>query len=159
MEAAEPRKRIVTAEQHKRWRANREAKYPGSRKRERAKYIENNRERFNAAARARSLAYYYANKETVLAKIREREIMKYGLTTESYSEMLAKQGGKCRICGRDRTDTRRGNLCIDHDHKSGRVRGLLCQNCNTGIGMFSDDVSKMRAAIAYLEEQQIHAAV
>ena len=78
---------------------------------------------------------------------------RYGLSTADYDALLAKQGGGCAICGAmkpGRDD--RQHLYIDHDHETGRVRGLLCSTCNTGLGMFAEDVDRMRVAIAYLSE-------
>lgn len=57
---------------------------------------------------------------------------KYGLTLEEYDRMLETQGGGCGICGGTNPDGRR--LHVDHDHKTGKVRGLLCINCNYLIG-------------------------
>jgi hypothetical protein len=79
----------------------------------------------------------------------------YGLTLEDYARMLAKQGGLCALCGGKRTGSNYKHLAVDHDHKTGRVRGLLCHNCNLVLGHLKDDVRLMRRAIAYL---QIHAA-
>lgn len=75
---------------------------------------------------------------------------KYGIGPEQYAELLAKQGGKCAICGT--TDPGRGReyLCVDHDHSSGTVRGLLCSPCNYALGQFKDDPDLLRAALEYL---------
>lgn len=69
---------------------------------------------------------------------------KYGLTEKDYEAIKELQGGKCLICGRG------GRLVVDHDHESGEVRGLLCSNCNTGLGMFKDSVQSLQNAILYL---------
>lgn len=84
---------------------------------------------------------------------RNATLRKYGLTPEDYERMLAEQDGKCAICGKapgatDGVD--RNRLVIDHDHKTGKARALLCDFCNRGIGMFFDDPDLLTAAIAYL---------
>lgn len=90
------------------------------------------------------------------SKKARRSRLKYffGLTMEEYDAMLEAQGGVCAVCGRpERHIGNHGkvkNLAVDHDHESGRVRGLLCQDCNRGIGMLGDDPDRLRAAIAYL---------
>jgi Recombination endonuclease VII len=71
-----------------------------------------------------------------------------GLTSEEYDALLAVQGGVCAICGSSGTEERR--LCIDHDHTSGKVRSLLCDECNIGLGKFMDDPDLLQAAINYL---------
>jgi hypothetical protein len=70
----------------------------------------------------------------------------HGITLNEYNDMLAFQGGVCAIC--------RGTpnrFDVDHDHVSGRVRGLLCNPCNQGLGYFHDNTTAMRTAITYLE--------
>jgi hypothetical protein len=71
----------------------------------------------------------------------------YGLEREEYERMLADQNNKCAICG-----THMEKPYIDHCHKSGDVRGLLCMKCNMGLGHFKDDVSIMKNAISYIEK-------
>lgn len=72
----------------------------------------------------------------------------YGITQAHYDAMLAAQGNKCGICGDDPKET----LCVDHCHSSGKVRGLLCRKCNTGLGCFKDDLSLFGSAVRYLEK-------
>ncbi len=71
------------------------------------------------------------------------------LSKEEYDAMCDRQGGVCAICGNKPAEGER--LAVDHDHVSGQVRGLLCRGCNTGLGQFTDDPSRLRAAAEYLE--------
>lgn len=74
---------------------------------------------------------------------------RFGLEVGQYEGMLADQGGVCAIC--HQKCPRGGELSVDHDHKTGLVRGLLCQRCNAGLGLFHDDQSRINGAIAYLK--------
>lgn len=79
----------------------------------------------------------------------------YGITDEDYARMLAEQGGRCAICGGEGTaNSRIKRFHVDHDHKAGRVRGLLCQVHNQGLGYFQDDPALLRAAADYIERYQ-----
>ena len=73
----------------------------------------------------------------------------FGIALAAYELMLAEQGGVCAIC---QQPPKKQALSVDHDHTTGRIRGLLCQSCNTGIGLLQDDPSILRVAITYLEE-------
>ena len=73
----------------------------------------------------------------------------YGMTLEDYNKILLFQGGVCKICGL--TDESGRRLNVDHCHKTGVVRGLLCRKCNTAIGLFRDDPTIIRMAAQYLE--------
>lgn len=88
--------------------------------------------------------------------LRDRSLFSsYGMRLPDYYRMLEKQGGACRLCGK--METRNGPtgrvlpLSVDHDHKTGKVRGLLCSNCNHGLGSFMDDPEMIERAIVYLE--------
>jgi 5-methylcytosine-specific restriction endonuclease McrA len=74
----------------------------------------------------------------------------YGITLDTYNQMLDAQGGRCAICGNTK-DSR--NLAVDHNHDTGKVRKLLCQACNKGLGHFGDSPEILREAVAYLEGQ------
>lgn len=80
---------------------------------------------------------------------------KFGITIEDYKRMSQEQNGVCAICGKPETilDPRRGilkRLVIDHDHDTGKIRGLLCHNCNSGIGMLQDKQEIVQKAADYL---------
>ena len=79
---------------------------------------------------------------------------KYGLEPEDFEALLKKQGGVCAICKRPETAELYGKnkaLCIDHEHTTRRVRGLLCFRCNLAIGYLGDNPDRIRAAAEYLE--------
>lgn len=79
-------------------------------------------------------------------------VRRHGITMQRYRELLAQQGGGCALCGVAKRGWARGaDLHIDHCHVTGRVRGLLCGDCNTAIGRFGDDPVKLRRAADYLE--------
>lgn len=82
-------------------------------------------------------------------------LARFVLTPDQFAEMLETQGGVCAICQRPEkvVDPRNGrvkSLAVDHDHESGAVRGLLCQNCNKGIGNLGDSADTLIAAAMYL---------
>jgi hypothetical protein len=73
---------------------------------------------------------------------------RYGTTARAVADMATRQEGCCAICGKAR------RLVVDHEHTSGRVRGLLCSRCNVGVGQFLDDVELLKSAIRYLEDHR-----
>lgn len=80
---------------------------------------------------------------------RGRWLKRYGLTPGQFDARLVEQGGRCKICGTTEVPAR-GSFCVDHDHATGVVRGLLCAECNKGLGQFKDSPELLRAAIDYL---------
>ena len=102
-----------------------------------------NADRVNANQRRR--------RSTPEARLRERAahlMRKYGLTIEQYDAMLETQGGGCFICGRPPRDDI--SLHVDHDHSTGKVRGILCFRCNNALADFNEDTTVLRKAIGYL---------
>lgn len=73
----------------------------------------------------------------------------FGITLEKYEIMLKKQGGLCAICSKVCVSGK--NLAVDHCHETGKIRGLLCANCNRGIGCFSDKKEIVEKALNYLQ--------
>jgi hypothetical protein len=84
-------------------------------------------------------------------KNRQKLCAQYGITCADYERMLQAQFGGCAICGRGQSRSSDDNLYIDHCHKTGRVRGLLCTACNAGLGQFQDDPKLLRRAARYLK--------
>jgi hypothetical protein len=74
----------------------------------------------------------------------------FNMTGERYSQMLLEQDGKCLLCSREPNGTDKRKLAVDHDHKTGKVLGLLCGECNRGLGLFREDEGILLRAIEYL---------
>ena len=79
---------------------------------------------------------------------------KYGVDYEWYEGTLVEQQGGCAICGSQDPAKGRKHLCVDHDHTTGAVRGILCSDCNIGISHFKDNPERMRSAAKYIEEHK-----
>ena len=102
---------------------------------------------------------YAENPEPSRAKNRERQHKvgrwqktrhKYGIGEKEYNELLVKQRGYCAICGVHQTNLKQP-LGVDHNHETGKVRGLLCLKCNFAIGYLQEDTRIILAALRYLE--------
>lgn len=112
--------------------------------------------------------YYTKNKNEVLKRNREKYAAnpdrdrdkhlrrKYGITLEQYRQMEAEQGGVCKLCGDPPQRSHRqrlpggGNLVVDHDHTTKRVRGLLCSPCNRALGLLKDNRNLLLKAADYV---------
>ena len=77
---------------------------------------------------------------------------RYGITEDEYWDMIEAQDYKCAICHKELAQED-GRMYVDHDHKTGKVRGALCRNCNSGLGMFMDDTTIMQSAIEYIKSK------
>ena len=82
---------------------------------------------------------------------RSQVLSVYGLTVEDYERMLEEQEHKCKICGIEEKHASKQRFHVDHCHDSGLVRGLLCKNCNNGLGMFKDSSEFVLIAAKYLK--------
>jgi hypothetical protein len=136
------------------WKKRNPARVRGLRR----KYYSKNREQIRSRSRERyaldprplrsaRAKWRQQNPEKVRIGLRKSALKsKYGLTWEKYQTLLRRQNRRCRICS--------GGLLephVDHDHSSGKVRGLLCHNCNTALGMFKDSARLLRRAAMYIE--------
>lgn len=99
-------------------------------------------------ARNRAAAKLYRERHPMKLKDRKKaEHLKrnYGLTLDSFAALLRGQGDVCAICKAEGED-----WVVDHEHASGKVRGVLCRLCNVGLGYFKDDPSRLLSAAKYL---------
>jgi len=107
------------------------------------------------ARKAYDRAYHQKHDKFRKDQRRERDLLKkYGITLTKYNELLKAQKGRCASCGADRSDQRVATLHVDHCHSTGKVRGLLCTNCNQGIGKLGDNVSGLLDAVHYLLQSE-----
>ncbi len=97
-----------------------------------------NKDRINENSRK----YYHATPKSERAA--KHLYGRYGITLDDYCSMLEEQQGCCAICRQEKT------LVVDHCHDVGRIRGLLCDKCNRGLGCFEDDVERLERAVLYL---------
>lgn len=109
------------------------------------KYHAANRAPRLAAQRARIQGDPEAREKVRLGNKRHKLMSLYGITLEQYDEMLEAQNGVCAIC------ESAGRLCVDHDHETNRVRGLLCVSCNRMLGLAKDDPKVLLKGSFYLE--------
>lgn len=103
--------------------------------------------------------YYRKHRQVYKTEYNDKDLQrKYGISLLDYSQMFLAQNGKCAVCGSSDGGNRNGELkalAVDHDHATGKVRGLLCEACNTGIGKLKDDPKILESAIRYLQGQCI----
>jgi hypothetical protein len=117
------------------------------------KYYEDHKEE----VKARNRAYNKAHREEINTRENARPVRqrarnikaRYGLSLAEFETIKDKQRGVCAVCGCTR------KLLVDHCHTTGRVRGLLCQKCNTGIGFLGDDLNGLTKAVQYLSLVQV----
>jgi hypothetical protein len=129
---------------------NRYLRKPENRAKRRA-YHQEYSKRPEVAKRLKEYAREYRSRAGSYQKVMDRHFRrKFGITFEIYNSMLSSQGGVCMICHKSNEKYKRA-LCVDHDHETGDVRALLCNDCNLGIGYFKDDPALMRIAMEYLE--------
>ncbi len=92
---------------------------------------------------------WYKNNKDIT---RERYLKRmYGITLKEYNQMFVDQNGLCMICGETEKNDR--GLAVDHCHETGKVRGLLCQGCNSGIAFLKENISILENAIKYLKNK------
>lgn len=106
-----------------------------------------------AAASKRSKEWYWNNRERALATARRFRAKRYGLSELAIARMIVEQANRCAICGEHPKGGKRSasRLNVDHDHVTGRVRGLLCHRCNLALGALKDSAELLRRAATYLE--------
>jgi len=120
-------------------------------KEKREDWVEKNKnlvEKYKELYRLRDLANPEQKKEN---NHKYRIQYEYKMSKEEYDQLFKDQNGQCAICKTEKPYKKDGkSFAVDHDHKSGEIRGLLCSNCNSGLGHFKDDPSLLQSAIDYL---------
>jgi hypothetical protein len=105
-------------------------------------------------ARAAVRKYARTHKQQLAANYRAHILgKKYGLSVQDYDALVEAQQGLCAICG-GHLSTFNQRLAVDHCHTTGRIRGLLCHNCNTGLGKFKEDIELLLRAVEYLQRNR-----
>jgi len=112
------------------------------------KYALKNREKLNLISKKWNKEHPQRRKELA----RKSWLKQYGLSLEEYNTLLENQNNQCCICGNVAKENK--YLAVDHDHITGRVRGLLCETCNVGLGSLKDSVEILYAAIEYLSKKE-----
>lgn len=123
-----PKEKLTNAEKSKRWR-----------------------ERNPDKAKEVWKRYYEANKQVMSDRQRKYQLKdKYGITEDDYDSLLEKQDHSCAICGTDKPTGKWKRFAVDHCHHTGDIRGLLCNECNRGIGLLKDNPELLDKAALYL---------
>ena len=102
----------------------------------------------------RTVQYNKDNSETVRSQYLKRA---YGMTFEEFENMLSEQNNCCAICGTNKPSKTRGRVKrfhVDHDHKTGKIRGLICKSCNIALGEVEDNIHILKSMIQYLESHE-----
>lgn len=111
-------------------------------------------EEWKVERRRRATSYYAKNADRYKNRIAKRHIraVKIGISVEEIEDRKRQQNNRCAVCGGEAEDGKRNKtLCADHDHATGKFRGLLCFRCNLGLGYFKDDPERLVAAARYLQ--------
>lgn len=104
-----------------------------------------------SAIPCKTARYRARNPERARRSYRLAAAKKFGLTAEQFDALVEIRGNTCWICNAPESRRGRYSMCIDHDHTTGRVRGLLCFDCNEALGRFKDDPQLIAKAIEYLK--------
>lgn len=111
------------------------------------KWREKNREKIRESDKI----YRKNNPEKIKEKAKRNyiksKLLRYKLSVQEFNSIFERQNGNCLICNK-----KMKRVCVDHCHKTNKVRGLLCITCNSGLGMFCDSIKLLKSAIKYLEK-------
>lgn len=107
--------------------------------------------RLDMAAKRKRMAKMRVEEPERYYRLRRHEQLRsvFRIGIEDYEKMLADQGGVCAICGT--SDSGKFTFAVDHNHKTNRIRGILCHWCNKGLGQFYDNPKNLRRAADYLD--------
>lgn len=113
--------------------------------------------KWNATHKPQIAALYRRYRESHREKVKNNQFANrlkkiYGINIDIYNQMLLEQNGRCSICFGHQVNSRK--MCVDHDHETGTVRGLLCSNCNTALGLMQENKERLFKMIEYLEKSE-----
>jgi len=94
--------------------------------------------------------YYEMHPEKLILRRKKGNCTRYGITIEEYDAKMNKQKHKCAICECDLSKLKGKNIHIDHNHDTDAFRGILCHHCNTALGLFKENLNRLKKAIAYI---------
>ena len=126
---------MKTAEERKQIRRQQYLKHKDREKETRRKYLIKNREKVLETQKKWNNKNFERRKNVILKNV-------YGITLDDYNRMFNTQEGKCAICKRHQNELTR-TLCVDHDHKTNKVRALLCLTCNTDVSVVENRLEEM----------------
>lgn len=110
---------------------------------------------FTRNSRAKSGLTSYCKQCNQILDFNKRLKGCYKLSSLDYENLMYSQDNRCAICGEYwKPDKQSRRLSIDHNHETGKIRGLLCRNCNTGIGMLKDNIQTIQNALDYLKKHK-----
>jgi hypothetical protein len=135
---------IKKREQNRRWYWKNHDKVIASYNKNKEKYKEKRHQWYENWYKNHGVEYQENKRNQYLEK-------KYGLTTDQKRKLCEDSNWECKICHKKVETLRKAH--IDHDHKTGKIRGILCSKCNLGLGMFDDSINYLKSAIIYLEQQ------
>ena len=135
------RARAMCGACYEQWLLDRDPEYKARQIKKRAEWAARNVDKVRAARKR------WGAKPGVARQLLDRErFVKYGITKVEFDRRFAEQGGKCAICFKEQR-----SLCVDHCHSTGAIRGLLCTQCNSALGLLGDTEEGLRRALAYLQ--------
>jgi hypothetical protein len=122
-------------------------------------YCKECRSKLRTLAKEKTSLYNKKYRITNLEKEKEKDRANnlksnFGISIEDWNKMYEMQNKMCKLCNKQ-TSSYKKRLCVDHCHKTGKIRGLLCDTCNRALGLLNDDTSILKKAIAYLENTEV----
>lgn len=138
------------------WNKGKRSKTDKQIKEDRRKYNLENKEKLSESKKRWKISNYKkvleSNRKSYKRIGRSAKLKKnYGIDIDEYNLLLERQNHKCAICQKEKTESDR-TFCVDHNHDNGIIRGILCRNCNSGIGLLQDSADIILKALIYIKQ-------